>query len=197
MRVTKPLESVQSVTSLVSVDSAMRLHSELRRKLLSTWAVIMNSASTVWNCLVISGQLLLALHLGACPNAVVPIPGRVVGLGRNQDLPACHGHRRHVGNAVALCGSCDCSQKSVVARSPRSIFAYSHPATWVIPALVGCLLAVSFELWAVYAVQRWQYGIMPLIPVIRVGVTPVLQMVACRSSPSSRVGACRWLCLTI
>ena len=54
---------------------------------------------------------------------------------------------------------------------------YSHPATWLIPVVIGVLLAVSFELWAVHAVGRWQYGSMPLIPVIKVGVTPVLQMI--------------------
>ncbi len=55
--------------------------------------------------------------------------------------------------------------------------AYLHPATWIVPVLLGTLLAVSFELWAVHAVQRWQYSSMPVIPVIRVGVTPVLQMI--------------------
>lgn len=54
---------------------------------------------------------------------------------------------------------------------------YTHPATWVVPAVIGVLLAVAFELWAVHAVGRWAYGSMPLIPVLRVGVTPVLQMV--------------------
>lgn len=55
--------------------------------------------------------------------------------------------------------------------------AYAHPATWTIPILVGVLLAVSFELWAVHAVHRWRYGSMPLIPFIHVGITPVLQMI--------------------
>jgi hypothetical protein len=55
---------------------------------------------------------------------------------------------------------------------------YAHPATWVISSLFGTLLAVSFELWAVYVDHRWQYTTeMPLIPVIRIGITPVLQMV--------------------
>ena len=55
--------------------------------------------------------------------------------------------------------------------------AYRHPATWVLPVLVGVLLAVSFELWAVYAVGRWKYGSMPVIPVLGVGLTPALQMI--------------------
>ncbi len=54
---------------------------------------------------------------------------------------------------------------------------YAHPATWAITLLIGVLLAVSFELWAVYVDQRWQYTqSMPLIPVLQVGLTPVLQM---------------------
>lgn len=53
---------------------------------------------------------------------------------------------------------------------------FRHPATWVLPVLIGGLLAVSFELWAVYTVHRWKYGAMPLLPVVRVGLTPVLQM---------------------
>lgn len=54
---------------------------------------------------------------------------------------------------------------------------YTHPATWVITLLLGILLAVSFELWAVYVDHRWQYAeAMPLIPVIKIGLTPVLQM---------------------
>lgn len=55
--------------------------------------------------------------------------------------------------------------------------AYAQPATWVIAMLVGILLAVSFELWAVYVDHRWQYAAaMPMIPVLQVGLTPVLQM---------------------
>ena len=55
---------------------------------------------------------------------------------------------------------------------------YSHPATWVFPMLIGVLLAVSFELWAIYAVERWAYAAaMPLVPVLRVGITPLLQMI--------------------
>lgn len=53
---------------------------------------------------------------------------------------------------------------------------FRHPATWLLPVLIGGLLAVSFELWAVYTVHRWNYGSMPLLPVIRVGLTPFLQM---------------------
>lgn len=54
---------------------------------------------------------------------------------------------------------------------------YSRPAAWIVPLIVGVLLAVSFELWAVHAVHRWQYRSMPLVPVIHVGVTPVFQMI--------------------
>lgn len=55
--------------------------------------------------------------------------------------------------------------------------AYSHPATWIVPVIIGALLAVSFELWAVYVDDRWVYGSMPIIPVVKVGLTPVLQMI--------------------
>ena len=54
---------------------------------------------------------------------------------------------------------------------------YLHPATWVVPVMIGVLLAVSFELWAVHATDRWVYGSMPIIPVVKVGLTPILQMV--------------------
>lgn len=53
----------------------------------------------------------------------------------------------------------------------------THPATWIIAPLIGLLLAVSFELWAVYVDHRWQYTGMPMIPVLRVGLMPVLQMI--------------------
>lgn len=59
----------------------------------------------------------------------------------------------------------------------EDLAAYSHPATWIAPVMVGALLAVSFELWAIYAVRRWEYSSMPLLPLVRVGVTPVLQMI--------------------
>lgn len=52
--------------------------------------------------------------------------------------------------------------------------AYSHPATWIVPVIIGVLLAVSFELWAVHVTNRWVYNSMP---VIKVGITPVLQMI--------------------
>jgi hypothetical protein len=55
--------------------------------------------------------------------------------------------------------------------------AYAHPVTWIITLLVSALLAVSFELWAVYVDHRWQYTeAMPLIPILQIGLTPVLQM---------------------
>jgi hypothetical protein len=68
--------------------------------------------------------------------------------------------------------------------------AYSHPATWIVPLIVGVLLAVSFELWAVHAVHRWKYSSMPLVPVIQVGLMPVLQMVVI---PLAAMAMCRWL----
>lgn len=52
-----------------------------------------------------------------------------------------------------------------------------HPATWVLSVLIGVLLAVSFELWAVYVDHRWIYGAMPIIPLLHVGVTPILQLI--------------------
>ncbi|OIO55174.1 hypothetical protein AUJ46_01855 [Candidatus Peregrinibacteria bacterium CG1_02_54_53] len=54
---------------------------------------------------------------------------------------------------------------------------YAHPATWIIMPLIGALLAIAFELWAVYVANRWQYAAMPLIPVVGVGLLPVLQMI--------------------
>lgn len=67
--------------------------------------------------------------------------------------------------------------------------AYRHPATWVIPALIGSLLAISFELWAVHAVGRWQYDTMPLVPILQVGVSPLLQMILV---PLATIGVCGW-----
>ncbi|MDP4007588.1 MAG: hypothetical protein Q8P68_00165 [Candidatus Peregrinibacteria bacterium] len=55
--------------------------------------------------------------------------------------------------------------------------AYKNPYTWIAAIAVGILLAVLFELWAVYIDFRWIYGAMPIIPIIHVGLTPVLQMV--------------------
>lgn len=54
---------------------------------------------------------------------------------------------------------------------------YRHPATWMITLFFGLLLAANFELWAVYVNQRWQYAErMPMIPILHIGLTPVLQM---------------------
>ena len=66
--------------------------------------------------------------------------------------------------------------------------AYSHPATWIVPVIVGVLLAVSFELWAIHAVHRWTYAGMPLVPVVQVGLTPVLQLIVI---PLATLGVCR------
>jgi phosphate starvation-inducible membrane PsiE len=68
--------------------------------------------------------------------------------------------------------------------------AFSHPATWVLPTLVGVLLAVNFELWAVHIAHRWSYGSMPLVPYLHVGVTPILQMIVV---PLTATALCRWL----
>ena len=53
---------------------------------------------------------------------------------------------------------------------------YHSAATWILPVLIGSLIGISFELWAVYVDHRWIYGAMPMIPLIKVGLTPVLQM---------------------
>lgn len=53
---------------------------------------------------------------------------------------------------------------------------FSHPAPWTLSAIVGILLGLAFELWAVHVDKRWTYGGMPIIPVLGVGVTPILQM---------------------
>lgn len=55
--------------------------------------------------------------------------------------------------------------------------AYAHPALWMIALLVGTFLSVGFEFWAVNVDHRWQYSeAMPLIPMLHVGLTPILQM---------------------
>lgn len=52
-----------------------------------------------------------------------------------------------------------------------------HPATWILPLMVGALLAASFELWAIHVEQRWVYGeLMPVIPVLQIGLSPLVQM---------------------
>ena len=54
---------------------------------------------------------------------------------------------------------------------------YAHPATWIMTLLLGVLLAVNVELWAVYVAGRRQYeDAMPLVPILHVGLTPILQM---------------------
>lgn len=58
--------------------------------------------------------------------------------------------------------------------NPKS---YRHLATWILPVIVGVLIAISFELWAIYVVERWSYDAMPLIPILNIGLTPVLQMI--------------------
>lgn len=66
---------------------------------------------------------------------------------------------------------------------------YAHPATWTVPPLVGILLAGNFELWAIYVSHRWSYGAMPVIPVLGVGLTPLLQMIVV---PLATLMLCRW-----
>lgn len=51
-----------------------------------------------------------------------------------------------------------------------------RPATWVLSLIIGGLLAVSFELWAIHVEQRWFYDTMPTIPVLEIGILPLLQM---------------------
>jgi hypothetical protein len=89
---------------------------------------------------------------------------------------------------LILCGTVATIQRKPWWLSDRS--AYSHPATWAVPALIGALFAVSYELWAVHAVHRWTYGAMPLIPVVKVGLTPVLQMIVI---PLAITALCRWI----
>lgn len=55
---------------------------------------------------------------------------------------------------------------------------YRHPATWILPPVIGILLAASFELWSVHVANHWTYAAaMPILPVLEVGITPLLQMV--------------------
>lgn len=65
--------------------------------------------------------------------------------------------------------------------------AFRNAATWSLPVIVGMLLAISFELWAVHVARRWSYGSMPIVPVLGVGVTPLLQMIVI---PLATLGIC-------
>lgn len=57
------------------------------------------------------------------------------------------------------------------------VSAYTY-STWIIALFIGAALAVSFEFWAVYVSHRWDYThMMPLLPLLRIGVFPVLQMI--------------------
>ncbi|HVW66645.1 MAG TPA: hypothetical protein VHA78_02845 [Candidatus Peribacteraceae bacterium] len=68
--------------------------------------------------------------------------------------------------------------------------AYQHPATWIIAVMLGALIAISFELWAVYVNHRWLYSdAMPIIPIVNVGLSPVAQMI---TIPPLVIG-CLWL----
>lgn len=55
--------------------------------------------------------------------------------------------------------------------------AYKNPYTFASAIVVGILLAISFELWSTYIAFRWTYGTMPIMPIIRIGLFPVLQMI--------------------
>lgn len=54
---------------------------------------------------------------------------------------------------------------------------YERICTWVIAIVVGIFLAVTFEFWAVKLVERWEYGSMPTIPFVGIGITPIVQMI--------------------
>lgn len=56
-------------------------------------------------------------------------------------------------------------------------------ATWTLPLVIGPLLAVSFELWAIHVEERWVYGdLMPIVPVLQIGLSPLAQMVVIPSA---------------
>lgn len=60
---------------------------------------------------------------------------------------------------------------------PSNSKTFHHPATWILPPVIGILLAVSFELWAIHVARRWTYAeAMPIIPILQVGILPLLQM---------------------
>ena len=55
---------------------------------------------------------------------------------------------------------------------------YAKISTWIVAIAIGVLLGTSFELWAVHIDHRWTYAeAMPIIPVLGIGLSPVLQMV--------------------
>ena len=53
---------------------------------------------------------------------------------------------------------------------------YEHPVTWTLTAIIGGLQGISCEYWALTS-HRWQYDAMPLLPILHVGIFPVLQMI--------------------
>ena len=60
---------------------------------------------------------------------------------------------------------------------PRRLDLLRHSATWILPLIIGPLLAVSFELWVIHVEERWVYGeLMPVVPVLEVGLSPLAQM---------------------
>ena len=69
---------------------------------------------------------------------------------------------------------------AVLALVHRDAFWIAHKTnyttmTWVIIILMGLLIGVSFEFWAVFIVHRWQYGSMPTA--LGIGLLPILQMI--------------------
>lgn len=57
---------------------------------------------------------------------------------------------------------------------PSDRTVYRRPITWIIALLVGTILAVSFEWWAL-SMHRWVYGTMPIV--LGIGIFPILQMI--------------------
>lgn len=52
-----------------------------------------------------------------------------------------------------------------------------HPGPWILSVIIGVLLGLCFELWAIHVEERWSYGRMPIMPILNVGLTPILQMI--------------------
>lgn len=70
-------------------------------------------------------------------------------------------------------------------------FLLREPSTWMLAPLIGALLGAGFELWAVHVDRRWAYGqLMPIVPVLQVGWTPVAQMLVV---PLTTIGLSSWL----
>lgn len=60
---------------------------------------------------------------------------------------------------------------------PSNPKTYRRPATWILPPIIGILLAISFELWAIHVAHRWTYAAtMPILPMLQIGIPPLVQM---------------------